>query len=95
MIERHVIFHVYPDRMADFERLFREHYRPAMSAMPGFVKAELLRDQATAHVYQMVIRFESSEDAAAWRSSGAHQALKPTLTALYTDNEVSVYEVIA
>ena len=36
MIERHVTFHVLPEKTAEFVRLFREEYRPAMATMPGF-----------------------------------------------------------
>ncbi len=44
MIERHVTFHVFPDKGKDFEDLFVEKYRPAMTTMPGFVRVELLRE---------------------------------------------------
>ena len=42
MIERHVTFNVYPDKGEEFEKLFVEEYRPAMAAMPGFVRVDLL-----------------------------------------------------
>ena len=95
MIERHVTFNVLLDKTADFEKIFVEEYRPAMATMPGFVKVDLLRlpDQPTQ--YQMVIRFESAEAAAGWRSSAAHQALQPRIKALYSDSQLQVYDVIA
>ena len=94
MIERHVTFDVLPDKAQEFERLFTEEYRPAMAQMPGFVGVELLREQGDAHKYQMVIRFNTAEEAAAWRSSSAHQALSPRLKALYSTSQLQVYEVI-
>ena len=45
MIERHVTFNVLPGREQDFEELFTAEYRPAMTAMPGYVKLELLVEQ--------------------------------------------------
>jgi hypothetical protein len=58
MIERHVTFHVLPDKARDFEELFAQAYRPAMAGMPGYVGAGLLRAHDEPTEYQMVIRFE-------------------------------------
>ncbi len=95
MIERHITFNVHPDRTADFEQFFGDEYRPAMSKSPGFVKVELLREADSATRYQMVLRFEDAGSAATWRTSAVHQALQPGLLALYVDNEVQGYDVIA
>jgi antibiotic biosynthesis monooxygenase (ABM) superfamily enzyme len=95
MIERHVTFHVLPDRAAEFRELFVAEYRPAMAAMPGYVKVELLCDQQEPAHHMMVIRFESLESAAAWRSSEAHQSLKPRIGALYDGSTLKVYDVVA
>lgn len=95
MIERHVTFNVLPGREQDFEELFTAEYRPAMAAMPGYVKLELLVEQEDPTQYQMVIRFESLETAAGWRNSDVHQALKPKIKALYDGSKLQVYDVIA
>ena len=95
MIERHVTFNVFPGKEKDFERLFVEEYRLAMSKMPGFVKVELLRQQEDPTKYIMTIRFESLETAAAWRSSEAHEALKPKIKALHESTSLLVCDVIA
>lgn len=94
MIERHVTFHVLPDKARDFEEFFAQAYRPAMASMPGYVGVVLLRAQAVPTEYQMVIRFESAEAAAAWRASDAHQALSPRMKALYSGSLVQVYDVV-
>ncbi len=94
MIERHVTFAVLPGKGPEFESLFIKAYRPAMSVMPGFVKAELLQEQESPDHYQMVIRFESAETAAGWRNSEAHKALQPELKALYSTSRLEVYEVV-
>jgi antibiotic biosynthesis monooxygenase (ABM) superfamily enzyme len=95
MIERHVTFHVYPDKRQEFEKLFVEDYRPAMALMPGFVRVDLLCELDEPSQYQMVIRFENSEAAAGWRSSAAHQSLQPKIKALYNESKLQIYDVIA
>ena len=93
-IERHVTFHVFPDKVEEFNRFFREEYRPAMQKSEGFLHAGLLRLMEDAPDLKMVLRFESSNSAAAWRESQAHAALKPHLKSLYSGSELLVYEVL-
>ena len=95
MIERHITFNVHPDKTGAFERFFADTYRPAMAASPGFVRADLLREAENPTRYQMVLRFDDLESAAGWRTSDVHQGLQPDLLALYADNEIQAYEVIA
>jgi len=95
MIERHVTFNVLPDKGDEFEKVFVQEYRPAMSAMPGFVKVELLRQPDQPTQYHMVIRFESAETSDNWRASAAHKALQPKIKALYSGSQLQVYDVIA
>jgi len=95
MVERHVTFNVIPGKEKDFETLFKEAYGVAMSKQPGFVSVNLLREHQKEAVYQMVIRFQSLETAAAWRDSADHKALSPRIKALYKESTVQVYEVIA
>jgi len=94
MIERHVTFNVIPGKEKDFEVLFKEEYSVAMSKQPGFISVTLLKEHEKEAVYQMVIRFQSLEKAAAWRESPDHKALSPKIKALYTESTVQVYEVI-
>ncbi len=94
MIERHVTFEVLPDHAADFERFFFDEYRPAMASMPGFDRVDLLRDIDKPGSYQMVIRFDTAEAAAAWRASDAHKALQPRMKALYSGSQLVVYDVV-
>ncbi|MDI6726899.1 MAG: hypothetical protein QMD32_08020, partial [Smithellaceae bacterium] len=59
------------------------------------VSVTLLKEQGEEAVYQLAIRFESLETAAAWRDSADHQALAPRIKALYNGNSLQVYDVIA
>jgi antibiotic biosynthesis monooxygenase (ABM) superfamily enzyme len=92
--ERHVTFNVIPGKEKDFETLFKDAYRTAMSKQPGFVSVALLKEHDREAVYQMVIRFQSLETAAAWRDSADHKVLSPNIKALYKESTVQVYEVI-
>jgi antibiotic biosynthesis monooxygenase (ABM) superfamily enzyme len=95
MIERHITFNVHPDRTAAFEQFFADQYGPTMAKAPGFVRVELLREADSQTRYQMVLRFADGDSAAAWRTSEVHQAMQPALTALFSDNEIQGYVVIA
>ena len=95
MIERHVTFNVIPGKEKEFETLFKDAYGIAMSKQPGFVSVTLLREHEKEAVYQMVIRFQSLETAAAWRDSADHKTLSPNMKALYKESTVQVYEVVA
>jgi heme-degrading monooxygenase HmoA len=95
MIQRHVTFDVLPEKAAEFEKLFVEEYRPAMSTKKGFCAVELLRRADEPLEYQMVITFESAESAAGWRNSPEHQQLKPRIKSLYSASTLQVFDVIA
>jgi antibiotic biosynthesis monooxygenase (ABM) superfamily enzyme len=95
VIERHITFNVHPDKAGEFERFFTDVYRPAMATSGGFARADLLREAESATRYQMVLRFADADSAAGWRTSELHQSLQPALLALYADNEIVGYEVIA
>jgi len=95
MIERHVTFNVVPGKEKDFEALFKDAYSIAMSKQPGFVSVTLLKEHEKEAVYQMAIRFQSLETAAAWRDSAEHKILSPQIKALYKESTVQVYEVVA
>jgi antibiotic biosynthesis monooxygenase (ABM) superfamily enzyme len=95
MIERHVTFTVIPGKEKEFETLFKGEYSVAMARQSGFVSVTLLKEHEKEAVYQMAIRFQSLETAAAWRDSSDHRALSPRIKTLYKESAVQVYEVIA
>ena len=95
MIERHISFAVLPDKTADFERFFVEQYRPPVLQMPGLIDCSLLREAEHADRYQMVFRWETAENAAAWRTSEVHQGLQPALNALHTGMDIVAFSKIA
>jgi heme-degrading monooxygenase HmoA len=95
VIERHITFDVLADRTDAFERFFVDRYLPALTASPGFIRAELLRELEAPTRYQMVLRFASAEDAVTWRTSAEHEALQPDLVALHSGMTIQPYAVVA
>ncbi len=94
MIERHISFAVLPDKTADFERFIAEQYRPPVLEMPGLVECSLLRGAEHADRYQLVFRWETADNAVAWRVSEVHQGLQPALNALHAGMEIVAYQKV-
>ena len=94
MIERHVTFDVLPGKEKDFDTFFSREYAPAMSRQAGFLGVSLLREADAPTAHKMVIAFETSDQAAAWRASDLHKALSPRLKSMYSESRVTVYEVV-
>jgi heme-degrading monooxygenase HmoA len=95
MIERHINFDVLPGRTDDFERFFARRYRPAALTMPGIVECSLLREVERPERYQMVFRWETAEQALAWRTGEVHEALQPELRSLNSGMEIVAYVQVA
>jgi heme-degrading monooxygenase HmoA len=95
MIERHISFAVLPDKTADFERFFVEQYRPPVLEMPGLIECSLLREAEHVDRYQMVFRWETAENAVAWRVSEVHQGLQPALNGLHSGMDIVAFSKIA
>ncbi len=95
MIERHITFDVNEGQGAAFERFFADEYRPPVLDMPGLIECSLLREADSTTRYQMVFRWETAENAVAWRVSEVHQALQPALNALHGGMAIVAYERVA
>ncbi len=95
MIERHISFAVLPAKTAEFERFIAEQYRPPVLEMPGLIECSLLREAEHADRYQLVFRWETADNAVAWRVSDVHQGLQPALNALHAGMEIVAYEKVA
>ena len=95
MIERHVSYEVPAEKAAEFERFFAEQYRPPVLDMAGLIECILLRQSDDATRYQMVFRWETADNAAAWRTSEVHQALQPALSALVSGLQIVAFNKVA
>ena len=94
MIERHVTLSVIPGKGKELENLLKDRMQCCHVEQLGFVSVTLLKEHEKEAVYQMAIRFQSLETAAAWRDSADHKALSPRIKALYKEGASQVYEVI-
>lgn len=94
MIERHVSFAVLPGKAGEFERFIAEQYRPPALEMPGLLECSLLREAENADRYQLVFRWETADNAVAWRVSDVHQSLQPALNALHGGMEIVAYQKV-
>lgn len=95
MIERHVSYEVSADKAQNFERFFVNQYRPPVAEMPGFIECILLRESDDPTHYQMVFRWETADNAVAWRTSLIHQELQPTLNLLHSGIAIVAYSKVA
>jgi heme-degrading monooxygenase HmoA len=94
MIERHVTFDILEDKSAQFVSFLREKYLPSMSVQSGFRGVEILRPLETSNRFTLVIKFDTLESSANWRSSKAHKELTPVLKSFYSGSSALVYESI-
>ncbi len=95
MIDRHVTFNVHQGQEDAFESFYATEYGPTMAEAPGLVRVELLRETEYPLRYQLVMRWQDGDSAAAWRASSAHEGLRPRLKALHSSVEVVEYVVVA
>ncbi len=92
MIERHVSIHLKPGQHEQLEKFIEQEYAPAMARQGGFRGVSLLRESQAADAYMMVIAFDTTELAAAWRATEEHRRLSPQLKELCADSEVRAYD---
>ncbi len=81
MVSLHVDLLLNPGAGPELERTFREVFRPAISAQPGFSRVALLRSQSEADRYRLVIEFESEGLRLNWVATGLHQQVWPRMEA--------------
>ena len=60
--------------------------------MPGLVECSLLREVEHPSRYQIVFRWDTADQAVAWRTSSVHQGLQPALNELHGGMEITAYE---
>ena len=95
MIVREVSLKVAPEQQAEFASFWTQEYRQAMSTMPGFLSARLLKHADSKEELQMILEFRSEEAAAAWRASPEHGRLGPMLKAFSPTVSVRVLTPLA
>jgi len=81
MVALHVDLQLKPGAGPELEKTFREAFRPAISAQPGFSRVALLRSTSEADRYRLVIEFQSEELRLNWVATDVHQQVWPTVEA--------------
>lgn len=77
-----------PEKAADFERMYRDAYAPALRKQKGYLGSKLLRifsSQAAQEIgadptefnYQMVLAFDTEENRRRWAASADHGVVWP------------------
>jgi len=83
-MELHILFTAKDGQEAELEKTFREVFFPAVSSMPGFREAALLREAETSD-YVIRLAFQSEKQRLAWVASDKHQRAWPAVEKLVTD----------
>ena len=92
MITLHIYLQVMPNHAAEFERIYREVYVPAISTQRGFQHTALLRTYApdrSATIegrqdweYEIDIMFETEEHRRTWAAGPEHAQVWPLVEAM-------------
>jgi len=73
MVALHVDLQLKPGAGPELEKTFRDAFRPAISAQPGFSGVALLQATSEADGYRLVIEFQSEELRLNWVATNLHQ----------------------
>jgi heme-degrading monooxygenase HmoA len=68
-----------PGAGLELEKTFREVFRPAISAQPGFSRVALLQSTPEADRYGPVIEFQSEELRLCWVATDLHRQVWPRM----------------
>jgi heme-degrading monooxygenase HmoA len=81
MISLNVDLQLKPGAGPELEKTFREVFRPAISAQPGFSNVALLRSASEADSYRLVIEFQTEDLRLKWAATDLHQQVWPQMKA--------------
>lgn len=81
MVALHVDLQLKPGAGPALEKTFRDVFRPAISAQPGFARVALLKSVSEADSYRLDIEFQSEELRLNWVATGLHQQVWPQMAA--------------
>jgi heme-degrading monooxygenase HmoA len=82
-----------PGEESNLEREYRDAFRPAVSAQPGFEAVTLLRPSEGAR-WLLEIRFVDEPSRRAWVATDLHQAVWPLVGDLCEDVTPEVFEPV-
>ena len=95
MVVLHVDLQAKPAAGSALEQTFREAFRPAIQAQPGFVETALLHSGSETDQYRLVIVFESEPLRQKWVATDLHQQVWPMIEAHCAGYSVKIFSVLA
>ena len=95
MVVLHVDLQSKPAAGSALEQTFREAFRPALQAQPGFVETALLHSDSATDSYRLVIAFESEPLRLKWVATDLHQQVWPMMAAHCAGYAVQSFAVLA
>jgi heme-degrading monooxygenase HmoA len=81
MVALHVDLQLKPGAGPELEKTFRDVFRPAISAQPGFSRVTLLRSTLEADSYRLTIEFQAESLRLNWVATDLHQQVWPQMEA--------------
>jgi heme-degrading monooxygenase HmoA len=94
MVALHLDLQVHPGAGPELENSFRDIFRPAISAQPGFSGVALLASTSEADRYRLVIEFQSEELRLNWVATELHQQVWPRMEAHCVSYAVKNFTVV-
>ena len=94
MVALHVDLQLKPGARPELEKTFRDVFRPAISAQPGFSGVALLHSVDEADHYRLVIEFQSEELRLDWVATDLHQQVWPRMEAHCVSYAVKNFTVV-
>jgi len=94
MVSLHIDLQLKPGAGPELERTFRQVFRPAVSAQPGFVAVALLQPASEATGYRLVIEFQTEQLRSDWVATDLHQQVWPKIEAHCTSYAVKNFSAV-
>jgi heme-degrading monooxygenase HmoA len=94
MVALHVDLQLQPGAGPELEKTFRDVFRPAISAQPGFSAVALLHSTSEADHYRLVIEFQSEELRLNWVATALHQQVWSKMEARCASYAVKNFTVV-
>ena len=94
MVALHLDLQLKPGAGSELEKTFRDVFRPAISAQPGFSRVALLQSTSEVDRYRLVIEFQSEELRLDWVATDLHQQVWPRMEAHCASYSLKNFNVV-
>jgi heme-degrading monooxygenase HmoA len=94
MFVLHVDFKTSSDSSRKLENTYREIFRPAISAQPGFDHVLLLHSNTDQNGFRMVIAFEDQPAQKGWIATKLHDEVWPKMEESCSSYKVETFQAV-